>query len=125
VELHGIYVQGEEAVMALVEGLLERIGQLEERIEALENQEKKIVEIAANRPPVMGLANVTKVFVKRVNALVGAKPVIRVARWSGERKLTTSLSTRSGTARSVEPTSARAMSSGLSVVKSMTCPPCG
>jgi len=41
VELHGIYVQGEEAVMALVEGLLERIGQLEERIEALENQGKK------------------------------------------------------------------------------------
>jgi len=33
VELHGIYVQGEEAVMALVEGLLERIGQLEERNE--------------------------------------------------------------------------------------------
>jgi transposase len=40
-ELHEIYVQGEGAVMVLVEGLLERIGQLEERIEALENERKK------------------------------------------------------------------------------------
>jgi transposase len=40
-EIRAIYQQGEDAVIALVEGLLEKIGQLEGRIEALENQCKK------------------------------------------------------------------------------------
>ncbi len=39
--IRAVYAQGEEAVIALVEGLLERIGQLEARIELLENQRKK------------------------------------------------------------------------------------
>jgi tetrahydromethanopterin S-methyltransferase subunit B len=37
-EIRAVYAQGEEAVIALVEGLLERIEQLESRVEALENQ---------------------------------------------------------------------------------------
>jgi len=40
-EIRGIYAQGEEAVIALVEGLLEQITKLEGRIEVLENQGKK------------------------------------------------------------------------------------
>jgi transposase len=36
-----VYAQGEDAVIALVEGLLERIAVLEERVEALENQISK------------------------------------------------------------------------------------
>jgi transposase len=39
--IRAVYAQGEEAVIALVEGLLERIGQLEARLELLENQRKK------------------------------------------------------------------------------------
>jgi transposase len=37
-EIRAIYAQGEDAVIALVEGLLQRIVVLEERVEALENQ---------------------------------------------------------------------------------------
>lgn len=37
-EIRAMYAQGEEAVVALVEGLLERIEQLEARVEGLENQ---------------------------------------------------------------------------------------
>lgn len=37
-EIGAVYAQGEAAVMALVEGLLERIEQLETRVEAFENQ---------------------------------------------------------------------------------------
>jgi transposase len=40
-EIRAIYAQGEEAVVALVEGLLQRIAVLEERVEALENQRAK------------------------------------------------------------------------------------
>ncbi len=40
-EIQAVYAQGEEAVIALVEGLLERIEQMENRLEALENQHKK------------------------------------------------------------------------------------
>jgi transposase len=37
-EIQAIYAEGEDAVIALVEGLLQRIAMLEERVEALENQ---------------------------------------------------------------------------------------
>ncbi len=40
-EIRVVYTQGEDAVIALVEGLLERIAVLEERVEALENQISK------------------------------------------------------------------------------------
>ena len=40
-EIRAVYAQGEDAVIALVEGLLERIEQLELRVEALENQLSK------------------------------------------------------------------------------------
>lgn len=37
-EIRAVYAQGEDAVIALVEGLLQRISMLEERVEQLENQ---------------------------------------------------------------------------------------
>jgi transposase len=40
-EIRALYAQGEEAVIALVEGLVERIAQLEARVEGLENQTSK------------------------------------------------------------------------------------
>ncbi len=40
-EIRAVYAQGEDAVIALVEGLLERIAVLEARVEALENQISK------------------------------------------------------------------------------------
>lgn len=40
-EIRAIYAEGEDAVIALVEGLLQRIVVLEERVEALENQISK------------------------------------------------------------------------------------
>ena len=40
-EIRAVYREGEDAVIALVEGLLKKIEQLEARVEALENQVKK------------------------------------------------------------------------------------
>jgi transposase len=40
-EIRALYAQGEAIVIELVKGLLERIGQLEARIEGLENQHQK------------------------------------------------------------------------------------
>ena len=40
-EIRAVYVQGEEAVIALAESFVARINALEERVEALENQLKK------------------------------------------------------------------------------------
>jgi transposase len=37
-EIRTVYAQGEDAVIALVEGLLQRLAVLEQRVEALENQ---------------------------------------------------------------------------------------
>jgi len=36
-----VYARGEEAVIELVEGLVEKLGKLEERVEALEGKDKK------------------------------------------------------------------------------------
>jgi transposase len=40
-EIRAVYRQGEDAVIALVEGLLQRIAKLEEHVEGLENQQGK------------------------------------------------------------------------------------
>lgn len=54
------YAQGEDAVVALVEGLLERIGQLETWLEALENQRKKDSRNSSKPPSGDGFAKRTK-----------------------------------------------------------------
>lgn len=55
-EIRAVYTQGEEAVVALVEGLLERIGQLETRLEALENQRNKDSRNSSKPPSGDGFA---------------------------------------------------------------------
>jgi transposase len=40
-EIRAVYVRGEEAVIELVEGLVEKIGKLEERVNSLEGKDKK------------------------------------------------------------------------------------
>ncbi len=40
-EIRAVYARGEEAVIELVEGLVEKLGELEERVEALEGKDKK------------------------------------------------------------------------------------
>lgn len=59
-EIPAVYAQGEDAVIALVEGLLERIGQLESRLEGLENQCKKDSRNSSKPPSGDGFAKRTK-----------------------------------------------------------------
>ncbi len=59
-EIRAVYRQGEDAVITLVEGLLERLGQLEERIEALENQRQKDSRNSSKPPASDGFDKRTK-----------------------------------------------------------------
>ncbi|WP_313930061.1 DUF6444 domain-containing protein [Trichocoleus sp. FACHB-262] len=59
-EIRAVYAQGEDAVIALVEGLLERIGQLETCLEALENQRQKDSRNSSKPPSGDGFAKRTK-----------------------------------------------------------------
>ncbi len=59
-EICATYAQGEEAVIALVEALLEKIGQLEARIELLENQRKKDSRNSSKPPSSDGFGKRTK-----------------------------------------------------------------
>jgi transposase len=59
-EIRAVYAQGEDAVIALVEGLLERIVVLEERVEALENQLSKNSRNSSKAPSSDGFKPRTK-----------------------------------------------------------------
>ena len=59
-DIRGIYQQGEDAVIALVEGLLNKIEQLEVRLEVLENQVKKDSRNSSKPPSSDGLGKRTK-----------------------------------------------------------------
>ena len=59
-EIRAVYAQGEDAVIALVEGLLERIVQLETRLEALENQRQKDSRNSSKPPSGDGFAKRTQ-----------------------------------------------------------------
>ncbi len=59
-EIRAVYTQGEDAVVALVEGLLERIAMLEERVEALENQINKNSRNSSKAPSSDGFKPRTK-----------------------------------------------------------------
>ena len=59
-EIRAIYAQGESAVVALVEGLLQRISKLEARIEALENQKSKDSHNSSKPPSSDGFGKRTK-----------------------------------------------------------------
>lgn len=59
-EIRAVYGQGEDAVIALVEGLLERIAVLEARVEALENQISKNSHNSSKAPSSDGFKPKTK-----------------------------------------------------------------
>ena len=59
-EIRACYAQGEEAVIALVESLVERINGLEARIEILENQKSKDSKNSSKPPSGDGFAKRTK-----------------------------------------------------------------
>jgi len=59
-EIRAAYAQGEESVIALTEQLLETIGQLESRIETLENQRKKDSHNSSKPPSGDGFGKRTK-----------------------------------------------------------------
>jgi transposase len=59
-EIRAIYAQGEDAVVMLVEALLERIEQLETRLEALENQRHKDSRNSGKPPSGDGFGKRTK-----------------------------------------------------------------
>ena len=59
-EIRAVYAQGEDAVITSVEGLLERIGQLEARIKALENQRQKDSRNSSKPPSSDGFGKRTK-----------------------------------------------------------------
>lgn len=59
-EICATYAQGEEPVIALVEALLEKIGQLEARVESLENQRKKDSRNSSKPPSSDGFGKRTK-----------------------------------------------------------------
>jgi transposase len=64
-EIRAVYARGEEAVIELVEGLVEKLGKLEERVEALEGKDKKIAAIAVSHHQGMGLGKRPKVYEPR------------------------------------------------------------
>jgi transposase len=59
-EIRAVYAQGEAAVIALVEGLLERIEQLEGRVETLENQNSKTSRNSSKPPSGDGFGKRTR-----------------------------------------------------------------
>jgi transposase len=59
-EIRTCYAEGEEAVIALVESLVERINALEARIEVLENQKSKDSKNSSKPPSGDGFAKRTK-----------------------------------------------------------------
>jgi transposase len=59
-EIRAIYARGEEAVIELVEGLVEKVGKLEERVNALEGKDKKNSRNSSKPPSGDGFGKKTK-----------------------------------------------------------------
>jgi hypothetical protein len=59
-EIHAVYVQGEEAVIELIEGLVEKIGKLEERVDSLEGKDQKNSSNSSKPPSGDGFGKKTK-----------------------------------------------------------------
>jgi transposase len=73
-EIRGVYTQGEEAVIALVESLLERIEQLEGRVEVLENQHRKTSRNSSKPPSGDGFGKRTRSLRGKSERLSGGQP---------------------------------------------------
>ncbi len=86
-EIRAIYAEGEEAMITLVQSLVERINRLEARVETLENQLKKNSHNSSTPRPVMASGNGAKAYGKKVTVAVGDNPVIPAAPWNGVKPL--------------------------------------
>ncbi len=73
-EIRAIYAQGEEAVMTLVESLVERINGLEARVEALENQLKKNSHNSSKPPSSDGFGKRTQSLREKSDRSSGGQP---------------------------------------------------
>jgi transposase len=73
-EIRAIYAQGEDAVIELVESLVARINALEERVEALENQQSKNSRNSSKPPSGDGFAKKTKSLRQKSNRSSGGQP---------------------------------------------------
>ncbi len=73
-EIRAVYAQGENAVIALVEGLLERIAVLEQRVESLENQISKNSRNSSKAPSSDGFKPRTKSQRRKSERSSGGQP---------------------------------------------------
>lgn len=73
-EVRAIYAQGEEAVITLVQSLVERINGLEARVEALENQLKKNSHNSSKPPSSDGFGKKTKSLREKSDRSSGGQP---------------------------------------------------
>ena len=73
-EIRAIYAQGEEAVITLVQSLVERINRLEARVEALENQLKKNSHNSSKPPSSDGFGKQTKSLREKSDRSSGGQP---------------------------------------------------
>lgn len=73
-EVRAVYAQGEDAVIALVEGLLERIAVLEARVEALENQISRNSRNSSKAPSSDGFKPKTKSQRRKSERSSGGQP---------------------------------------------------
>lgn len=72
-DIRAVYAQGEEAVIALVEGLWQRITSLETRLEALENQQHKDSHNSSKPPSSDGFKRRTKSLRKKSERASGGQ----------------------------------------------------
>jgi transposase len=84
-EIRAVYAQGEEGVIGLVEGLLQRIVVLEARVEALENQQSKNSHNSSKPPSSDGFGRrgAPRVYVVKADDPAADKTGTPAARWSG------------------------------------------
>ena len=73
-EILAVYVQGEEAVIELVLGLVEKLGKLEERVESLEGKEKKNSNNSSKPPSGDGFGKKTKSLRLKSERKTGGQP---------------------------------------------------
>lgn len=73
-EIRAVYAQGEKAMLALVEGLLERIEQLEGRVEGLESKASKTSRNSSKPPSGDGFGKRTKSLRSKSDKQSGGQP---------------------------------------------------
>ena len=87
-EIREVYRQDEAAVIALVEGLLDRIDDLEARLSTVEGTAQKNSRNSHKPPSSDGFKKYARSLRKKVSVAVVANPTTLAALWSGASRLT-------------------------------------